>query len=307
MDSVLEFKTQTFGKWIFSGEHAVLRGGPALVFPLFQKKLVLEYQSGGQSYKPLNVQATGENAEDILRLFPDVLAKALSLLNKKNEFIYGTIRFTNELPLGSGMGASSSLCVAFSRWFHFLGFLKEDDIYEFARQLENIFHGESSGVDIAVVLHEKPLVFRRPNHIELLNITNHFKLYLSHTQQKGITKDCVAKVNQFIETNPAAGKRVDNKMIQTTLDAIKIFRDAEKNEMNKDSDLVAVLNSGYECFKEWGLTEGRVDSHIDRLKELGAVAAKPTGSGGGGYVLSLWPVNISVSSEFAMIPLFVDR
>lgn len=293
------FRTTTFGKWIFSGEHTVLRGGPALVFPLFKKRLELQYTRTPTS---LTVRAFGENASDIEELFPGVLTKALVLLDRSTESLTGEIQFKNELPLGSGMGASSSLCVAFSRWFHYLGLVRDTDIYEFARQLENIFHGESSGVDIAVVLHETPLIFKRPNIIEALNVKNSFKLYLSHTGQKGITKDCVNKVNAFIKANPTAGKRVDEQMIQVTLDAIKLFsgQQTDKDQMK----LVPILNSGYECFKEWGLTEGAVDQHIDFLKANGALAAKPTGSGGGGYVLSLWPEKIQNKFSFETIELF---
>ncbi|MBL7543813.1 MAG: hypothetical protein JNL11_08350 [Bdellovibrionaceae bacterium] len=294
-----DFSTRTYGKWIFSGEHSVLRGGPALVFPLFKKKLELHYTLGPGA---LVVDAIGENASDIMDMFPGVLEKALEILNRNDEVITGRIKFTNELPLGSGMGASSSLCVGFSRWFHYLGFVKSDEIYEFARQLENIFHGESSGVDIAVVLHEKALVFKRPNLIETLNIKNNFKLYLSHTGQKGITKECVNKVNAFIKADPIIGLKTDEKMIQTTKNAIQLFMNSSNSK--DTNELIEILNSGYECFKIWGLTEGAVDAHINFLKSQGALAAKPTGSGGGGYVLSLWPDSINRNIGFEVIELF---
>lgn len=293
-----DFKTRTYGKWIFSGEHSVLRGGPALVFPLFKKKLDLEFVNGAE---PLTVKAVGENANDIVELFPGVLKKALELLKKENN-LTGTIVFTNELPLGSGMGASSSLCVGFSRWLNYMEYITQEEIYEFARELENIFHGESSGVDIAVVLHEKPLIFRRPNIIETINAKNPYKLYLSHTGQKGITKECVSKVNQYIKDHPVEGKQTDHKMIQITMEAIELF--THPNIEKDTQKLVSILNRGYECFQTWGLTGGAVDEQIRLLKDHGALAAKPTGSGGGGYVLSLWPKTIDPKFPFETIELF---
>jgi mevalonate kinase len=51
-----------------------------------------------------------------------------------------------------------------------------------------------------------------------------------------------------------------------------------------------------ESFSGWGLTTGVLGDHIQQLKDYGALAVKPTGSGDGGYVLSLWrqpPINVS--------------
>ncbi|MFI4919641.1 MAG: mevalonate kinase, partial [Legionellales bacterium] len=40
-----DFETTTFGKWILAGEHAVVRGHEALVFPIKEKQLHLQYRA----------------------------------------------------------------------------------------------------------------------------------------------------------------------------------------------------------------------------------------------------------------------
>ncbi|HWU44642.1 MAG TPA: hypothetical protein VN132_14420, partial [Bdellovibrio sp.] len=52
--------------------------------------------------------------------------------------------------------------------------------------------------------------------------------------------------------------------------------------------LSQAINQAGECFEQWNLNEGAPAKHIQWLRENGAIAIKPTGSGGGGYVLSLW-------------------
>ena len=42
-----QFNTRTYGKWILAGEHAVLRGCPALAFPLTSRSLHLEQEANG--------------------------------------------------------------------------------------------------------------------------------------------------------------------------------------------------------------------------------------------------------------------
>ena len=52
--------------------------------------------------------------------------------------------------------------------------------------------------------------------------------------------------------------------------------------------LVESITSAAECFYGWDLVSAELDGHIQFLKAQGAIAVKPTGSGEGGYVLSLW-------------------
>ena len=52
--------------------------------------------------------------------------------------------------------------------------------------------------------------------------------------------------------------------------------------------LIHTIQQAHDCFAEWGLLTPGLQQHIKDLYAKGALAAKPTGSGGGGYVLSFW-------------------
>lgn len=310
------FQTTTYGKWILSGEHSVLRGQEALVFPLFSKAAHFSFNAEAEpkSKSQLNIKASGCNSSDIEVIVRALLAKSFEILEIEEPANFkGEICIENNIPLGSGLGASSSLCVAFGRWFHSMGFISKDMVYEFSRRLENLFHGESSGIDIAVVLNEKPLIFKRPNSIKFCE--NYLKpnLYLSYSGQRGVTKDCVEKVKTLFETDKNKALFLDEQMKEATgilKEAFLIGVGEDQRPLSLDTkktseQIVKGFDKAYAVFQQWGLTLGAVDSHIEKLNSLGAMACKPTGSGGGGYVLSLWPEGFDPrSKDFEFIKAF---
>jgi mevalonate kinase len=65
------------------------------------------------------------------------------------------------------------------------------------------------------------------------------------------------------------------------------------------------IDQAYACFADWGLIHGALNEHIDLLKKNGALAVKPTGSGGeGGHVLSLWQTPIPSHLKHSLKPVF---
>lgn len=292
------FQTTTYGKWILSGEHSVLRGQEALVFPLMSKKLIFQYQPHStlkaNANKNLIIQCEGKNASDIESIVRALYFKAIEILEDLDFQIGGTIKISNDIPLGSGLGASSSLCVAFGRWFHYLGLIDLEMIYDFSRKLENLFHGESSGVDIAVVLKATPLIFKRPASMEYIESYFKTNLWLSYSGQRGVTRDCVDKVKALFDNEKQRAIELDEKMLIATQLLKKNFILHGNNDQTEGrvDNIIKGLNMAHGVFQQWGLTRGAIDDHIEILKANGALACKPTGSGGGGYVLSLWPQEV---------------
>lgn len=278
-----KFNTTFYGKWILSGEHAVLRGHPAIIFPLKDKQLNFSFTPSSDE---IRAEFTGDYGEEMQFLFWSALERAIEILNLHHNDLSGKVIIENNIPVGSGMGASGALCVAIGRWLQQQGHVVEANLFEFSRQLENLFHGESSGADIAVAIAGSGIYFSRSGAMRPVKKLWQPQWYSSYSEKPSPTSRCVKQVKEFMERDPKYAAEIDLKMAESVKLAEQAL--AMNNEIDAINLLAKAINLGYDCFKTWGLTDGIVDNHIQQLKEAGALASKPSGSGGGGYVISLW-------------------
>lgn len=276
-----DFETTTFGKWILAGEHAVVRGHEALVFPIRQKQLTLRYSA---DLPDLKADYMGSTGSDMHLLFWSVLEQGMQLLGRSLNQLVGSFHLNSSIPVGVGMGASAALCVAMSRWFCAQGLVDAEKCSEFAKELEHLFHGKSSGLDIAGVASESGVYFKA-GHCEPITQIIQPKWFLSSCNQIGITSHCISQVQNLWDRDAVLAQQIDMQMIEAVHECRKAL---EEGGANAISALAHAMNKAAKCFFQWGLVSESLQQHMNYLFDQGAIAVKPTGSGGGGFVLSLW-------------------
>ncbi|MDR2107690.1 MAG: hypothetical protein LBO73_04210 [Holosporaceae bacterium] len=275
-------------KWILSGEHTVTRGGKALAFPLkkYENRVVFE-KSGDR-----RIVAAEENT--VARLL-DAAAKFSGITPDK---VSGHIFVESNIPTKVGFGSSAAICVNIAKLFEHCGAC--GDVFALARNLENKFHKKSSGLDVAAVLKNKPVVFRNNEVKYFLEPKFQPRLFLTASGETSSTSECARIVEEFFRKNEKLALESDEQMES----ASDLCEDALKNaDFRKLRDGMMLAN---EVFHRWGLCTPAMSFHMDILRQKGAVAVKPAGSGLGGCILSLWEEDCAFDDPSAL-DVFADR
>jgi len=291
------FEVSVPGKWVLSGEHAVLRGATAVAFPHPEFSLRLQFTPSEEGGSP---GASG------LEIHPDwarsVILDLLQLVQDEQnargrEFHLPSGRLTLEssVPAGAGLGSSAALCVAVARWLSGPLGLPDAALLEFATHLEHRFHGKSSGMDVAACAIARPVSFVRGRGPTLLQL-EHFPRFTFHdTGLRASTSECIRRVELLREEDPVSAIRADELMGRASrqiLEGLSRF-DRAGGATGGDGEALRLvadgMKSAHEAFLVWSLVPEKVQRELEDLQRRGALAVKLTGAGGGGFLVALWP------------------
>lgn len=278
---VSEFSIEVPAKWVLTGEHAVLRGKQAIAFPYSAFSLKLSYQVADQFSITANPFQTQ---------IKQLIGRALEYLElNENAFKTGELHIQSQIPMGAGLGSSAALCVAIARLVLWKTGASTEHWIKLATHLEDVFHGKSSGMDVATIAISEPILFsleRPPARLEGITKFPRFELYDSG--KRGETRDCIERVKHWQKANPHLLTRFDEQMGDATdlsLAGLKTFQ----TEPDAGCEQIArAMSLAQNCFETWGLVTPELMEQKHELLRQGALAVKLTGSGLGGFWVALW-------------------
>jgi mevalonate kinase len=279
--SVMAQKTtqSSCGKAIVVGEHAVVYGAEAVALPIrdfCMQATVTPLPSS--SPDTLEVIIGGHAASPLIR---GAVQEALVLLQIPSFPL--SITGIPHLPVGAGLGGSASLCVVILKALAAAvgQSLSPKVLAQYAHQLEARFHGTPSGLDTAVVAYEQPISFikgeaPRPIHLPS-GQTWHFAIIDSGTRAS--TRMMIQQVAPFFQ-----GSLGEARLEQFN----RLAKDTRQGFQQGCVDQIGTcMIEAQRLLQQAGVIPSLLQEIIAITQQVGTLAAKVTGAGGGGCILTL--------------------
>ncbi|APJ08450.1 mevalonate kinase [Borreliella afzelii] len=195
------------------------------------------------------------------------------------------IEFTvlSEIPIGVGLGSSASLSLCFAEYIKSHFEYKDCNKLLLANQIENIFHGKSSGMDIGLI--DLGGTFYLDKKEDVLNSRkvkdSGFYFLIGAIKRDFTTKEIIVNLKKQLLSNSDLFVFIE-RLGLTVSNAYVSFQ-------NKDVySLANEMNVAHYCLKRLGLSNDVLDWLISEGIKLGALSGKLSGSGKGGAFIFLF-------------------
>jgi len=244
----------TPGKLIITGEHSVVYGCPALAIPshllmtgtvqlltskaveisssLMTQKMELTELAGFKNNIDKNYQAFLQQKIAIRDLLPQptaLLFYTVACFASQHKITKGLkISLNSEIPMGSGMGSSAATIVTILTLLYKAFEIQhsKETLSKLAKQCENLQHGKSSGLDIAVSGSQTPVLIQNAMISPFKRAG--FDIYVVNTGVPiSTTGDCVNFVkNRFDSKYKEEFTKVSSQIIKGLIDHnFNLFKD----------------------------------------------------------------------------------
>jgi mevalonate kinase len=278
-----------FGKTILIGDQFVLDEVPAIVSAISYETVTTVERIDGEGWvledNRIEVPGYKEKKKEQQVASIDRVLEVMNIDVKKNPI---KITVGGNLLAGSGVGASAASCVSLARALNEafdLGYSIEE-INRVAWQGEFPYHGIASGVDNTASTYGGLLRFWLKNggqNFERVKTPQPFEIVLANS---GITANTAA-LDEFIEKQ----KQENPELFRTRLNTIVSQGSDMKIALEAgDLDTVGkIMTENHKLLIDMDMSHEILDYLCKLALENGALGAKVTGGGRGGYMISLTP------------------
>jgi mevalonate kinase len=283
-------KGSAFGKTILIGDAFVLYEVPAIVSSIpFETECVVERLNQGTDWvlednrtevPGYKEKKKGQQVDSINRIL-----EVMKIDVQKNPI---KITYGGSLLAGSGVGASAASCVSLARALNdeFSLGLNIEEINHIGWEGEFAYHGIPSGVDNTASTFGGLILYHIKNGQktwEPIHLKEPVEVVLGNS---GVTAD-TSKLDAHVEAQEKKEPDVFKKRLQTV--AEQAF---EMKKALEDYDLAKVgqiMTANHNILIDMDLSHEKLIHLCNLAIELGALGAKVTGGGRGGYMNALTP------------------
>ena len=278
-----------FGKVILFNEHFVVYGIPAVVSAVGAKTTALVERKPGSGYELRDdrPESPGYKAEK-LQQQKESLDIMLKFMNVDTQHHHYTITLGGDLIAASGVGASAASCAAIARAFSEelnLNF-SDERVNEVAYEGEKGYHGTPSGIDNTAATYGGLIWYRREGsaqRMERMRLRKPVEVVMGNTGKVADTKLVVGGVKERKEREPEKYGRLFQEAEQLVVNARKQL------EVFNLEKVGAYMNENHQLLQEIGVSSPELDALVKLARDTGAIGAKLTGTGRGGYMVALTP------------------
>ncbi|WKC80975.1 mevalonate kinase [Borreliella tanukii] len=256
-------------KILFLGEHSAVYGFPVIgaTVPIYMDLIY----NVSKNWKYLGKPCAKLNS---------LISFIVTNYSKVNPIEFAIL---SEIPIGVGLGSSASLSLCFAEYITSHFEYRDCNKVLLANQIENIFHGKSSGMDIRLI--DLGGTFYLETKEDVLSSKkikdSGFYFLMGAIKRDFTTKEIVVNLKKQLLLNDDLFVFI-KKLGLAASNAYFSFK-------NKDVySLANEMNIAHCCLKRLGLSNDTLDWLISRGIKLGALSGKLSGSGKGGAFIFLF-------------------
>jgi mevalonate kinase len=278
---------QAPARLILSGEHSVVYGQPALAVAIdkvTKTRVMARIGQPGVCFFSLDLNYKQSVSTELLQHAFSSICKQFNI-----KLLHGLeIQTQSNIPIGCGFGSSAAAIISlFHAVINFFALnVSVDDYLQLGREIENLPHGRSSGLDLYLAIHGGCVRFAGKQTVA--RSIPEIPMYLVNTgKPQSNTGECVSFAAQYFRANKSLAQ--DFAAVTDAFD--------KALQANNLADIKKCMRANHKLLVHIGVVPEKVQNLIAQIESMGG-AAKICGAGAcigqnAGAVLLVTEDNIS--------------